>query len=267
MPSPARFMITRTKYSRTLLYVFFDTGAQKSFISCKKSKDLGLPIHRSTNFKVSGFGGKTEKLTCNEVTLTLKDGASGKLIKGVSLHTKSPLTSSMNTAKLRPADRRFIKKRMIKIAQPSLEETTITPDILLGQDLIDVFLLRDQMCTVLPSGLVLTSSVFGYAISGRASYRRQTGGTSEHASKNMIVIATPIMAYPDLEHGMLLLSASSSFGISKVPAKFCHSFKYCRFDNSMYTVETSGAITVRSRTPAESKVDYSRVLLNFLHRT
>ncbi|KHJ96397.1 Tas retrotransposon peptidase A16 [Oesophagostomum dentatum] len=174
--------------------VFFDTGAQKSFISCKKSKDLGLPIHGSTNFKVSGFGGKTEKFTCNEVTLTLKDGASGKLIKGVSLHTKSPLTSSMNTAKLCPADRRFIKKRMIKIAQPSLEETTITPDILLGQDLIDEFLLRDQTCTVLPSGLVLTPTVFGYAISGRTSYRRQTGGTSGHSVKNMIVIATPIMA-------------------------------------------------------------------------
>ncbi|KHJ99363.1 Tas retrotransposon peptidase A16 [Oesophagostomum dentatum] len=174
--------------------VFFDTGAQNSFISCKKSKDLGLPIHRSTNFKVSGFGGKTEKFTSNEVTLTLKNEASGKLIKGVSLHTKSPLTSSMNTAKLCPADRRFIKKRMIKIAQPSLEKTTITPEILLGQDLIDEFLLRDQPCTVLPSGLVLMPTVFGYAVSGRTSYCKKTEAISEHASKNMIVIATPIMA-------------------------------------------------------------------------
>ncbi|KHJ96621.1 hypothetical protein OESDEN_03413 [Oesophagostomum dentatum] len=57
------------------LTVFFDTGAQKSFISCKRSKDLGLPIRRSTNFKVSGFGGKTEKFTSSKVTLTLKEGA------------------------------------------------------------------------------------------------------------------------------------------------------------------------------------------------
>ncbi|KHJ96047.1 hypothetical protein OESDEN_03999 [Oesophagostomum dentatum] len=148
--------------------VFFDTGAQKSFINSERNASLQLPTARNTSFTVRGFGGRIEKFTSSEVSLTLKNLTSGKEIKGVAIQTKSPLTSAMSTAKLSFADKKFIRKQKIRVAQPTFEDRLITPDIVVGQDLIDSFLLRDQPCITLPSRLALTPTAFGFAISGRS---------------------------------------------------------------------------------------------------
>ncbi|KHJ93550.1 hypothetical protein OESDEN_06537 [Oesophagostomum dentatum] len=152
--------------------VFFDTGAQKSFINSERSASLQTPTARNTSFTVSGFGGRIENFASSEVFLTLKNRTSGKVIKRVAIHTKSPLTSAMSTAKLSLPDKKFIRKQKIRVAQPTLEDKLITPDIFVGQDLTDSFFHRDQPCvTLLPSGLVLTPTVFGFAISERISIR------------------------------------------------------------------------------------------------
>ncbi|KHJ88153.1 Tas retrotransposon peptidase A16 [Oesophagostomum dentatum] len=168
--------------------VFFDIGAQKSFINGEKSQKLSLPVLRNASFTVSGFGGKTESFVSNEVALTLKNAASGEMIKGVSMHTKSPLTSSMSTA----TDKRFIRRQKIKVAQTTLDDSIVTPDILVGQDLIDKFLLRDQPCVFLPSGLVLTPTIFGYAISGRSAITT-TSSQLIHSENGAVVVATPVL--------------------------------------------------------------------------
>ncbi|KAL6742700.1 hypothetical protein Aduo_015823 [Ancylostoma duodenale] len=68
----------------------------------------------------------------------------------------------------------------------------ITPDILLGQGLIDIFLLRNEACITLPSGLVLTPTVFGYAISGNSSVSgSQVSQTL--AENGAILVATPVV--------------------------------------------------------------------------
>ncbi|KHJ99779.1 hypothetical protein OESDEN_00234 [Oesophagostomum dentatum] len=110
------------------------------------------------------------------------------MIKGVSLCTKSTLTSSMNTAKLSPADKRFIRKEMTVVAQTSLEKKRIIPDILVGQDLIDKFLLRDQPCVSLPSGLILTPTIFDVAISRRTlsvqgKHHQDTQKSTDHTKE------------------------------------------------------------------------------------
>ncbi|KHJ89583.1 hypothetical protein OESDEN_10589 [Oesophagostomum dentatum] len=148
--------------------IFFDTGAQKSFINSDKSTKLRLPIARNTSFRVSGFGGQMENFAPNEVSLTLKNPTRGRVMKGVTMRTKFPLTSAMSTAKLSFVDSKLIRKGKIKVAQPSLEDRIITPDVLVGQHLIEGFLVRDQPCVTLPSGVVLTPTVFGFAISGKS---------------------------------------------------------------------------------------------------
>ncbi|KHJ85669.1 Pao retrotransposon peptidase, partial [Oesophagostomum dentatum] len=179
--------------------IFFDTGAQKSFINTEKSTSLQLPSTRNTSFTVSGFGGQIENFVSDEVALTLKNPTSGKVMKGIMMHTKSPLTSAMCTAKLNLADRKFIKKQKIKVAQPTLDDKIVTPDILLGQDLIDKFLLRDQSCVTLPSGLVLTPTVFGFAISGKSSVHCARTGQI-HTENSAVLVATPVLSHVQEEY-------------------------------------------------------------------
>ena len=117
--------------------VFFDGGAQKSFIKTRMNKVLGLPLLQSTTFKIGGFGGSTAHFASSEVSLALKSACDGTTVKAVKMHTKSSLTSAMSTAWLSTEDRRLIRNRRIRIAQPDLKKRRITPDILIGQDLID----------------------------------------------------------------------------------------------------------------------------------
>ncbi|KHJ98961.1 Tas retrotransposon peptidase A16 [Oesophagostomum dentatum] len=121
--------------------VFFDTGAQKSFINGDKSQKLSLLMLRNASFTVSGFGGKTESFVSNETTL---------------------------------------------------DDSIVTLDILVGQDLIDKFLLRDQPCVFLPSGLVLTPTIFGYEISGRSAITT-TSSQLVHSENGAVVVATPVL--------------------------------------------------------------------------
>ncbi|KAL6726795.1 hypothetical protein Aduo_008729 [Ancylostoma duodenale] len=200
--------------------IFFDTGAQKSSIKAERSEDLNLPVIQNTTITVSGFGGLTETFSSNEVSLTLKNKTSGTLLKGIAMHTKSLLTSSMSTAKLSFADRRFIWKRKIRIAQPTLKTSVITPDILVGQDLIDTFLLRKEACITSPSGLVLTPTVFGYAISGSSSISMSR--PSQTLTQNgAIIIATAIITKAAERHEQHLANIpdSKSSGFEMIKAK------------------------------------------------
>ena len=85
--------------------VFFDGGAQKSFINAKKTQALGLPVLQNTTFKIGGFGGSTAHCTSSEVPLTLRTTSAGVAVKAVKIHTKSTLTSAMSTAWLSAEDR------------------------------------------------------------------------------------------------------------------------------------------------------------------
>ncbi|KAK6023362.1 hypothetical protein OSTOST_10853 [Ostertagia ostertagi] len=47
-----------------------------------------------------------------------------------------------------------------------LESSEITPDLIIGQDLLNQVLCCDTPAMILPSGLILTPTIFGYTISG-----------------------------------------------------------------------------------------------------
>ncbi|KIH62650.1 hypothetical protein ANCDUO_07065 [Ancylostoma duodenale] len=126
------------------------------------------------------------------------------------MHTKSSLTSSMSTAKLSFADRRFIRKQKIRIAQPTLKTSVITPDILVGQDLIDTFLLRKEACITLPSGLVLTPTVFGYVTSGSSSVSMSRPSQTLTQNGAIIIATAVINTGKHKQHLKNLLDSKSS---------------------------------------------------------
>ncbi|KAL6739329.1 hypothetical protein Aduo_012798 [Ancylostoma duodenale] len=198
--------------------VFFDTGDQKSFMKAEGSEDLSLSVIRNTTFTVSGFGGRTEVFSSNEVSLRLKSNTSGTVLKGITMHTKPSFTSAMSTAKLSFADSRFIRKQRIRITQLTSKHTVVTPDILVGQDIIDTFLLRKEACITLASGLVLTPTVFGYAISGSSSVSMLP--PSQTPTQNgAIVIATAVINTGKHEQLLKNVHDSKSSGIEIVRPK------------------------------------------------
>ncbi|VDO70872.1 unnamed protein product [Heligmosomoides polygyrus] len=75
-------------------------------------------------------------------------------------------TVPSSTAILSPADKNFIKKKKLSIAQKSLLSMKISPDIVIGQDLINQIILYEAPIMRLPSGLILTPAIFGHTISG-----------------------------------------------------------------------------------------------------
>ncbi|VDO25514.1 unnamed protein product [Heligmosomoides polygyrus] len=112
------------------------------------------------------MGELQETFESTEVHITLKNIRSGMKLKRVPVFTKEKLTASSSTAKLSSADKAFIRKKKLSIAQRSLAPTTSSPYIIVGQDLLNQIILYDTPIMKLPSGLVLTPTIFGYTISG-----------------------------------------------------------------------------------------------------
>ncbi|KAK6033511.1 Tas retrotransposon peptidase A16 [Ostertagia ostertagi] len=146
--------------------VLLDSGAQKSFLKAKIKNQLQLPTRSSTKFTTIGMGELQETFDSQEVSITLKSlHSSRKLIRQV-VHSKPKLTAPTWTAQLSHSDKRFINERNFSIAQCSLESSEITPDLIIGQDLLNQVLCCDTPAMILPSGLILTPTIFGYTISG-----------------------------------------------------------------------------------------------------
>ncbi|VDO97839.1 unnamed protein product [Heligmosomoides polygyrus] len=146
--------------------ILLDSGAQRSFIKNKLREELKLPTKGSNSFTTTGMGELQETFESTEVHITLKNIRSSMKLKRVPVFTKEKLTASSSTAKLSSIDKALIRKKKLSIAQRSLASTTSSPDIIVGQDLLNQIILHDTPIMRLPSGLVLTPTIFGYTISG-----------------------------------------------------------------------------------------------------
>ncbi|KAK6057466.1 hypothetical protein COOONC_05012 [Cooperia oncophora] len=106
-----------------------------------------------------------ETFISNEVKITLKALRSYKRLQNLPVFTLERLTSSTKTAHLSDADRSFIKREKITIAQHSLKSPKATPALY-------QVICYDNPAMVLPSGLILTPTIFGYTISGKSRIQR-----------------------------------------------------------------------------------------------
>ncbi|VDO70331.1 unnamed protein product [Haemonchus placei] len=149
--------------------ILLDSGAQKSFIKAEIRKRLRLPTISSTSFTITGIGELQETFKSNEMKVTLKGLRSSRKLQRLSVFTKEKLTSTTKAALLSEADKSFIKREKIMIAQQTLRPSEVSPDLLIGQDLLNQVIEHHNIVSKLPSGLVLTPTIFGYTISGAGS--------------------------------------------------------------------------------------------------
>ncbi|EYC27487.1 hypothetical protein Y032_0009g755 [Ancylostoma ceylanicum] len=173
--------------------MLLDSGAQRSFIKSHVSNTLKLPIISSTSFTTTGMGELRETFTSKEVPITLKGLHGTKKLQRVSVYTKERLTAKTSTAQLSEADKRFIKDRRVTLAQADLKCSDVSPDLLIGQDLLSTIIDHSAPILHLPSGLILTPTVFGYTISGTSEAHLTNDASSTCSS---LIVATPFVTSP-----------------------------------------------------------------------
>ncbi|XGW15862.1 hypothetical protein V3C99_001373 [Haemonchus contortus] len=170
-----------------------DSGAQKSFIKAEMRNRLRLPTVSSTSFTTTGMGELQETFKSNEVKVTLEGLRSSRKLQGLSVFTKKKLTSTTKTALLSEADKSFIKREKIMIVQQTLRPSELSPDLLIGQDLLNQVIEHHNPVIKLPSGLVLTPTIFGYTISGTGSVPSSMKQVRDVQCGSLLV-ATPFMS-------------------------------------------------------------------------
>ncbi|EYC11530.1 hypothetical protein Y032_0050g1960 [Ancylostoma ceylanicum] len=154
------------------------------------SKELKLKITGSISFTTSGMGESQESFNSNEVQVTPKGLRTPKKLKNLPMHTEEKLTTSLTTAELSEEDLNFTSSSNIVVARQTPARTSISPDLLIGQDLLSTFIDYSSPVLTLPSGLILTPTVFGYTISGTSPIT--TKATAAEIHLNELVLATSI---------------------------------------------------------------------------
>ncbi|EYC21537.1 hypothetical protein Y032_0019g3883 [Ancylostoma ceylanicum] len=189
--------------------LLLDTGAQKSFIKTGISEDLKLRILGSTSFTTSGMGEIQEAFNSNEVQITLKGLHSPEKLENLSVQTKQKLTTPLTTAELSEADLNFISSSSITVAQQSLGKTTVSPDLLIGQDLLSTIIDHNRPVLTLPSGLILTPTVLGYTISGTSLTTKKVTAVEAHGNA-LDVSATLVISKDDRKRDISIAHMSGS---------------------------------------------------------
>uniref|UniRef100_W6NG52 Peptidase aspartic putative domain-containing protein n=1 Tax=Haemonchus contortus TaxID=6289 RepID=W6NG52_HAECO len=173
--------------------LLLDSRAQRSFIKSSFGTSIKLPSLGSTSFTAVGMRGLQETSQSDEVRITLKSLRSAKKLKHASVLTEDTLIAPTRTAKLSEVDRSFITKKRIPIAQRSLLPANVSPDILIGQDLLHRILDHNSAAIKLPSGLMLTPTIFGYTITGTSatpSSMKQVRG----AQYSSLIVSAPVIS-------------------------------------------------------------------------
>ncbi|KAH7725565.1 Protein CDH-12 [Aphelenchoides avenae] len=138
--------------------IFFDSGSSRSFVSTELACELNLPRQRPCSLRVSTFG--------NELPTAI-EGFSTSIVLRSKHRRLQPLAiiagdcivPSVRTALIDPAD--LNKLRRSELSPPPIQ---VTPDILIGQDLVSHF--KRQYGPTLPSGFYVVHSILGPTLGG-----------------------------------------------------------------------------------------------------
>lgn len=174
--------------------LFLDPGAQRSFISSSAAERLKLRhISSSTSVTVSGIGENFETFSSQAVEIRVRCHQTSRASnRSFTLQTMERVVAPFSSAHLSQADLDFLKTMNINLAQTTLAQRQVKPDILIGQDLIDE-ILTDSNRIRLPSGLRLSESIFGWIISGTSETDPQA---KAHLAVHSIVIQCPTFSRP-----------------------------------------------------------------------
>ncbi|EYB83649.1 hypothetical protein Y032_0332g2786 [Ancylostoma ceylanicum] len=141
--------------------ILFDTGSELSFIDSKLTQELQLPQIGEEQLRINTFGSeKAEIGTYPIVAADLYDGDERKY--QVTLYASPKVTTRIARPRLEKEDVSFIEKR--RVAENEGLETE-KPGIILGCD--QLWSLMEGSKYVLPSGMHLISTKFGFMLSGK----------------------------------------------------------------------------------------------------
>uniref|UniRef100_A0A7I4YHR8 Peptidase A2 domain-containing protein n=1 Tax=Haemonchus contortus TaxID=6289 RepID=A0A7I4YHR8_HAECO len=177
--------------------LLLDSGAQRSFIKSSLGTSLKLATPGTTSFTTVGMGELQESFESDEVRVTLKSCHSSTKLRNISVFTKEKLTTTTRTADLSEEDRKFIREKKVVVAQTSLLPMNVSPDILIGQDLLHQIFDHTAAMVKLPSGLILTPTIFRYTISGKSGTLYSKKRTSEPQCNSLIVATSLILTKDD----------------------------------------------------------------------
>uniref|UniRef100_A0A1I7XJE3 DUF1758 domain-containing protein n=1 Tax=Heterorhabditis bacteriophora TaxID=37862 RepID=A0A1I7XJE3_HETBA len=110
------------------------------------------------------MGGKKESFLSNMVKVELRTGI-GRTIE-VQLSTKPILTNPFETAILSPKDMSYLEEGNFVLTNPRISGERIKPSVIIGVDLWTDFVRVTQASVILPSGLIIQPTIFGYAVQG-----------------------------------------------------------------------------------------------------
>ncbi|EPB67530.1 hypothetical protein ANCCEY_13381 [Ancylostoma ceylanicum] len=176
-------IFSEAEWDHQPITLLLDSRAQKSFIKSGISEELKLRITGSTSFTTSGMGELQGSFNSNDLQVTLKGLHSSKKLEKLSVHTEKKLTTPLTTAELSEEDLNFISSSNITVAQQSLASATVSANLLIGQDLLSTIRDHSSPVLTLPSGLILTPTVYGYTISGTSLTKEKTSADPAISSR------------------------------------------------------------------------------------
>ncbi|VDO83723.1 unnamed protein product [Heligmosomoides polygyrus] len=150
--------------------VLLDTGSELSFISNELADNLAMPTVESTTLSISTFSLQLPAVKQCDITELKMNDIEGRQYN-LRLHKTEHITDAIEQADLGPDDLAFIAQHTITLSLPK-KTSKLQPQILLGCDYLWNFILP-IVKLILPSGLQLIPTKFGYIISGCQAQRSE----------------------------------------------------------------------------------------------
>lgn len=146
--------------------IFFDQGAQRSFISQDLFKKLQLRSLKTSVLRLTTFGShgsRAQKTTKTEVLLYNTQGEA----RVVYLYTAPTLVQPFSSAAFDDTDKNFIHDRRLQMSDPDLDPHVLEPVVVIGADQMWDLVGDLTLVERLPSGLLLLPTHFGFMPTGR----------------------------------------------------------------------------------------------------
>ncbi|KAH7711566.1 Pao retrotransposon peptidase family protein-like protein [Aphelenchoides avenae] len=139
--------------------VFFDSGSSLTYVSTTLAEHLGLPDQGSRRLRVNVFGGKQPMLMDGFATTLVLRSRRGQSMSLAATAAPDCIVKAVSTALVEEHELPPLLKNEV-----TLISTRETPDILIGQDTVQLF--RRHTEARLPNGFDLIQTILGPMIGG-----------------------------------------------------------------------------------------------------
>ncbi|KAH7691285.1 hypothetical protein AAVH_40201, partial [Aphelenchoides avenae] len=138
--------------------IFFDSGSSRSFVSMELARELNLPRQRPRSLRVHIFGSKLPS-TIEGLSTSIVLRSKHRCLQPLAIIAGDCIVPSVRTALIDPAD--LSKLRRSELSPSPIQ---VTPDVLIGQDLVSHF--KRRYGPPLPHGFYVVNTILGPLLGG-----------------------------------------------------------------------------------------------------